>query len=550
MRVFAPFALFVLLGVACAASNSNEDSSGGPAGPSAGAPPNDDGLPTAIEFEDIPPLVTREQVTLNVRLLPRGVYSVRFDLPSTDGDPLDAVLDRSSATTDEQGLASVVLTAPSSAASFEVRASVGSRSASLSLEVRAGGVASLRVEPSYQPGYPTALRNITTWIATAHVGKSCADVAGAPFADGELKAPPAAKTEAPLFDEVPAGKPLAVTLRSGHFVGGCTSVEMLPPGSPARPEVVKVAVYNRPIDLSASNLAFSLDLPVHEDAWSATLAGAAERVLAGIAGTSDDDVDALLDAMRGLKPNAAQAFTTARDAEDWDAALRARWGQTASTKLRDRVSGWLAAGRQSFASAAHAFTGLLAPLADSEGSDAKGKATLTLLRVAGLDAKTAGFVTDGVVSWSASSDDNVVLGTDLYFSGSQLAEALGDAARSASDSSVVSAGQSLSDALDCAGIGSELAALGADVTQAYAGCDAACLQSACTDALAAMWKRGGAVDGSAFSRLSLSATGRAYVGDAAELTGLTGNWIGELTDAAGVPTTGGTLTAAVPTDGK
>jgi hypothetical protein len=537
----------VLSGVGCSSESPAQLSGdGAPAGGSGGAP-NNGGLEFSLHFETSPQsLVARASTTLQVRVEPAGFYQVRFDLPSSGGDPLDAVLDRSETSTDATGLASVGLTAPSSTSSFEVRASVLSKSTSLSVEVTDGGVATLRVEPSYQPGYPSALRNITTWIATAHVGQSCADVPGIPFTDGKLKAPPAAKSEAPLFAEVPAGVRLAVALRSGHYVGGCTSVETLVPGPPERPEVVKVVVLNRPIDLTASSLGFSLDVPTPEQAWSTMLTEAGERVLTAISKT--DDVDTLLDAMRDASDTAVQAFSTARDTEGWDTALRSRWGQRSASAVREVVGGWLAAGRQSFGAAPHTFTGMLTPLAKSEGADAKSRATLALRTVAGLDAKTAGFIADGVVSWSASSDDNVVLGTNLYFVRSRLAEAMAENALLGDDATAGGAPERLSETLDCEGIGTALAGLGTDAVEAYTGCDAACLEDTCRSALGALWQRGGNVDGAEFSRLSLTATGRAYVGDAAELTGLTGTWIGELTDEANAPATGGGLTAATPTE--
>jgi hypothetical protein len=547
MRVSALTALLLLsgLGFGCSSEAALDAPGAGLAGSSSGGTPGDGGLPLSVRFETpAQTLVARTKTTLEVRVEPPGFYQVRFDLPSSGGDPLDAVLDRPDDSSDAQGLARVELTAPSSTTSFEVRATVGSKSSTLKIEIEDGAVATLRVEPSY----PSALRNITTWIASVHLGETCADVPGIPYTDGAIKAPPAAKTEAPLFTSIPAGKRLAVALRSGHYVGGCTSIEMLAPGTPDRAEVVKVVVLNRPIDLSASSVAFSLDLPAPEQAWNALLTETAQRVLDAI--SSEDDVDALLDAMRASSGAALQAFTTARDAEGWDAALRSRWGQGASSELRNTVSGWLTAGRQSFASAPHAFTGLLTPIEQPAGGDAKSTAKLRLRTVADLDAQAAGFVADGVVSWSASSDDNVVLGTDLYFVRSELAATLAETSLLDDDTSEGDAPERLAERLDCEGIGAALAALGSDPFEAYPDCDGACLASACQSAVRTLWLRGRDVDGADYSRLSLTATGRAYVGDAAELTGLTGTWIGELTDEPGAPATGGALTAAVPTETK
>jgi hypothetical protein len=74
------------------------------------------------------------------------------------------------------------------------------------------------------------------------------------------------------------------------------------------------------------------------------------------------------------------------------------------------------------------------------------------------------------------------------------------------------------------------------------------LADTCRTAVSALWQRGAEADGADFSRLNVTATGKALVGDAAEVIGLTGTWIGEISDQSGSRSTGGPLTAATPTD--
>lgn len=544
--------LLSLAGLGCFACSSADAapsaSSGGPSpvGGSAGAAPNDGSRPTSLEFEmTSSTLAAREQVTLNVRALPPRSYSIRFGLPTSGGDPLDAVLDRSSSMTDDNGVTSVVLTAPSSPTTFELRASVDDRVATLPLMVTDRGLATLEVDPSY----PSTLRDITTWVATAHVDKSCADVPGMPPADGELKAPLAGKGEAPVIGRVPAGTRLAVTLRSGHFVGGCTSVEMLPPGPVDSRQIVKVTVLDRPIDLSASSLAFSLDLQPAEQTFSGLLAAAGTEALDAMLGTDADDVGALLNAMRREAGDSAQLFQNTRSAEGWDAQLRSRFGQGASSKLRDVLRPWLLAGRQSFAAAEHPFSGSLVPLSEPKNADASSSALLTMQKVGGLDAASAGFVDGARASWSASADDSVVLSSDVYFARSQLAFALAEAAALGQPAAMGAdnGADALALAIDCEGIGEALAGAGSDTTLAYVDCDGACLAETCSAAIAALWARGEGASGVDYSRLNFSATGSANVGEAAEITGFAGTWLGELSDSIGTHETGGAITAGATT---
>ncbi len=544
MRASIWYGLIFLFAVGCSMDSPSASSGLGPVAGSAGSGSSIDDSPESLEFEMQPALAARQSVLLKVRALPAKTYQVSFALPSSEGDPLDAVLDRAASSTDENGIGSVLLTAPSSPTTFEVRATVLNRTATVSLTVEDRGLVTLQVSPSY----PSALRDITTWVATAHAGKTCADVPGIPPPDGELKAPLAPKDAAPVIARAPAGTQLAVTLRSGHFAGGCTSVDMLPPGPVDSFQQVKVTVLNRPIDLSVSSLGFVLDVEPGEQTWSTTLTAAGTEMQAALRGSSADDAGALLDAMRQASGDAAQSFQNARDDEAWDALLRSRWGQNSANKLRDLVGSWLSAGRQRFAAAEHPFSGTLLPLADAPADSETSSALLTMQHVAGIDAAHAGFVDGARASWSASADDTIVLDTDLYFARTRLAAALAEAAALSpaadAETEVQDAGGALALALDCESIGGALAGAGADEALAYPSCDAECLAEACVSAAQALWQRGADASGVDYSRLSITATGSANVDDVAAVTGLAGSWLGQLRDGKGTLATRGAITAA------
>ncbi len=542
MRVLAVFALALGFSAACASSADDAGVFDGTAGMSAtGGEPSNSDQPTSLVFEMVQDLPARAQVKLKVKARPAKAYRVRFALPTSSGDPLDAVLDQATADTDANGIASVMLTAPSAPAEFQVRASVGGVSGFTIVKVTDTGFASLQVQPLY-----AGFRMITTWEATAHTGMTCAQLTGIPPEDGPLHGLPASALAAPQLDGVPAGTPLAVTLRSGHFVGGCASLEKIAPGPPDKPQIVQVTVLDRPIDLGASPLAVSLSLPAADTTWSAFLQTAGDAVLSALPGTSTDDVDALLDAMREAAGGSRQAFENARKAESWDDLLRQRWGTTAATKLRDACAGWLLAGRQKFADSEHLLSGTLTPIEQAGSPLDQRSADFALLAVAGLDGATSGFVDRAQVSWSAASDDTLVLGTDLYLIQSRLAQALAESAALESRPDASTGAQLLAETLDCAGASAALAASGANTELGYEACDAGCLAQLCEAGVAAIWQRGSDASALSPARLSITATGTARVGDAAEVAGVGGTWIGALTSADDSMTTGGPLTAVAP----
>src|SRR5688500_10620263 len=141
MRVILFSALALLLGSGCSSSAAlNDSGSIGGSGASGGA-----SQVQSLEFVEAPTnLVPREELTLTVQVSPGGRHLVRFSLPTNEeSEPLDAVLDRSEAETDETGRASAVLLASSSGTSFRVRASTESKVAELSLLVTEMGGATV-----------------------------------------------------------------------------------------------------------------------------------------------------------------------------------------------------------------------------------------------------------------------------------------------------------------------------------------------------------------------------------------------------------------------
>jgi hypothetical protein len=330
-------------------------------------------------------------------------------------------------------------------------------------------------------------------------------------------------------------------------MGGCASVDKLPTEAGDIPHVVDVQVLDRPMDLAASNVTLTLGVSAPQVTWSAVLATAQTKALEALDGFPDKartDVEALLAGMRDdLSGTARDSFSNARSAENWDALLQAHWGS--SSKLTELVSGWLGAGQGKLLVNDDVLAGRLLPNVETNDPE---DADLLLDTVVGFPAAEAGFVNPADVSWSAGPDDTVVLSTHVYFFSSTLLTRLAEADVLTAYPGATSVGAALATALDCPALGSKLAAAGDDEQLAFTGCDAGCLTALCESALGAVWQRARAATAAAPVQIDVAATAKGRVGDAAELAGMKGSWVGQLIsgDGAAAITTGGLLEAAAP----
>lgn len=489
---------------------------------------------TRIEF--VPParleLAPKESRVLTVQVTPAGSYPVRFDLIEGATGPADAVLSQSEVQSDANGTAQVTFIAPSKPASFNVRASItAATQVQLGVTVNASGFTSLRVLPSY-----SGQRTVTDWTATvsSEPGLSCSTLTGNPPADGKLQA--RAKVGKPLefTGKVPIGLDLVVTVRAGHFIGGCANLPALSEG-----EGNQVLIYasDRPLNLADTELSVSLgasDPHVEFDKLLKASAAEAENALLGAA---NDDVAALLDGMRDATPlSSREAFSGVRMQNGWDSALENAFGKTAARRLRDPAQRWLSAGLLT----------LNAPDALLGTVTAKGSAaSFELRQVGSASPSDAGFDDRFAASWSADSSDTLILGTDLSWVPSRLATALAlDPARLEFPEATSSA-SALALAVDCAQVGNVLAQYGVTPgIAAFGTCDQSCTAALCRTAVASAWAKAEAASGDALATLSITATGAAQVGDDAEATAVVGSWVGELQTLGGAAPVSGALTAS------
>jgi hypothetical protein len=462
---------------------------------------------------------------------PPGSFLVRFALPGSggDGDPGDAVLDRNQSQTDENGIAHVVLTAPSTPANFSVRASAGKQPALLGVTVSPVGRTTLRVLRSY-----SGKRTVPLWTATATAGAgvSCSRLAGNPPPDGPLSVTelPDKPLDIPL---VPVGIDLVVTLRAGHYIGGCAT---LPPLSEGDGNTVLVYASDRPVNLGATELDLAFGPSDSLPSFDKLLAASVMLSESAVVGDAKSDVAALLDEMQRATPSLDRAaFAAAREQGGWDAALTVAFGKNATRRMRDPALRWLGAGLAAFDSA-DTFSGSLSAAGDD--------AVFKLSSVAGLVPSIAGFASNFPATWSADSSDTLLLGTELRWVPSRLVTALAEAPALLEYPAATSVAEALALSVDCQLVSNVLLTYGQNAGSAlYLGCDASCGMKTCSLALTNIWKRATLASGTDTASLRVTATGDAVVGDEAEITQLLGSWVGELADGDSTAAASGALSA-------
>ncbi|HET7545045.1 MAG TPA: hypothetical protein VFK05_34500 [Polyangiaceae bacterium] len=521
----------------CATVNTDASAPGGGAGTGdAGADAgSSDAHTVTLAFvpQDTIPLKPKQRAVLTVQADPPGEYKIRFALPGGDA-AADAVLDATDVESDADGVAHVTLIAPSKPTTFSVRASspsAGQVVAYQGIEVSASGVTTLRVQPSY-----AGQRPITTWTATAQAGVSCSDLAGNPPRDGNLLASAAADSVLEL-SRVPVGVELAITVRAGHYIGGCVNQPAL---SEVEGNQVLVYASDRPLNLSASALVLSFGASDAHPAFDKLLQTSASVAENALLGTAKSDIAALLDGMREATPASNRdAFDAARSGRDWDAVLDGAFGKSAARRLRDPAQRWLNAGLSAL-NAPDALVGKLS----SVGS---GVAAFSPTAVGSATPDDSGLPGFFPVNWSADSNDIVQLSLELNWQPGRLVTALAAAPASAEFPEASSVERALSQAVDCAQVGQVLsaAAASADLT-AFASCDQACAVSLCESAVAAAWARAQFSSGIETATLHINASGAAQVGDDARATALQGSWVGELRTDGGNAPVSGALSASSP----
>lgn len=500
---------------ACSSADAAADMVGSPA-PTNSSAPRDVSGPSVEFVESDVQFLPGDTRPVTAKVTPPGVYDVKFSL---SGDFGDAFLDESQVQSGEDGIASVTLNAPSSAATFTVRASVGTHTATL--PVSAGvSFADLVVVPRY-----AGHRVVESWTATVRTGSNCRTLPGIPASDGPLVAE-SAPTEHPVVKGVPVGVPLTVTVRAGHFAGGCTDMDGAAAGSAK--SSVEVAVLDRPLQMGDVSLRVELDIDRTADsvaAWNAIANELAQSFVDRGASDAGALLDSMIDAIPANQPDSRTAFKSARTAGGWDAILvHSLHDGYGAGGLHELVSTWISTALQTLSSSA-----LTATLTSRAGA---GFGMFELSQFGGFDPSEIGLSMLGsstssvAVTWTAATGDQVLFGGTPKWPLSRLAGslALGPAQESIKGASTVP--QALSSALPCTDVGALLAPGGTNGI-AYPGCDAGCVTRLCQGALGLMWTRA-AYTPEDPTLVDFAATASATISDDAHPSSFVGAWVGSV----------------------
>jgi hypothetical protein len=454
-------------------------------------------------------VVTGTTEEIAARVQPPGEHLVRFALV---GQARDAFLSDDLVRTDADGIAKTKLTVLSASPGFEVRAAVGDLNQALPVVTLDANIGTLILEVIY-PGH----RPIPGWVASVHVGSTCADLTDPAFsADGEHVTPGAGGTV--QIDNVPANRPLAAVIRAGHFAGGCRNIGALKAGANT---ITEIDVVDRPLQLAEMSLQLTLSVDATE-ALNPALDELAFRAVKPLNGGASNDLDALLDAMSEMA-NDSVAFEQARSQRDWvDVLVRALPDNLPGTGLRTFVHGWMSTGLREL-SAPGAIAGTLGP------PNTEGQASLQLATVANFDAAAAGFVPGNVALLSAETDDLLRVGTTLEWQPSPFLVAAAErAAIAESPATRHSVPEALAEAFDCGNVASLLVDAGSTPGQAYPGCGENCMRTLCEGAMSTLWSR---VKDTSLPSVPWQLTGATHVtiDTEARPQSIDGNWIGSLT---------------------
>jgi hypothetical protein len=452
---------------------------------------------------------TRE---IEVRIEPADTYRVRFALL---GDSGDASLDQTEVVSDSDGVATVLLTAPSEPTeTFTIRASVGTAIAA-EAEVTvssSGNDANLEIVPVY-----LGQREVGSWTASARPGVTCAELTGTPPEDGPISIGTTA-TFTPTLS-VPAGRDLAVTVRSEFKVAGCLDV---PPLTVGEARTVEVPANDVPVQFEGITLELQLDLTHPVPSWEALATATLDQFETAMLGEASNDVGALLDAMTEVGPTHAPDtnLQTVRARGGWDGGLDSHFGEESDIIMRDRLRTWYLAGAPRLDESAP-LEATLTPVAE-----VRDKAYFSPTAFAGFTATEMGFPEDVLVTWRAEPNDKVLMGASFswlpWLAFTRLAEQEAANAAGLDDPDLLAA---LLAFVDCEAVAEELHARAVSYMN---DCDVTCLADICHDAVELLLDRAHNAVVADAAGLELSVAATVTVDDHARPVELSGQWVGTI----------------------
>jgi hypothetical protein len=429
---------------------------------------------------------------------------------SLEGTYSDASIDNGHLVFDQNGQASFTLRAPSTPATFGLRAISDSPDATsrLDVAVSADGFANLHVAPHYK-----GVRPVPSFRASAFVRTTCKDLAKAAPMDGSPARDGAPFQPAIDLPSVPAGANVAVSVRIMHYAVGCLDVPDLAPNADRS---ISVDVYDRPLDVTAldleARLTFTPTMQEQSD-WNLRMDAAGQLALLKFSpyGTTADEALRLLDAMSAAAMN--NSFASSRQSGSWDSKTSSWLGQHMPS-MRQRATTWLTNGKP--------FT-----LGDQLLHVGPGQPNQQTMIVPTAQAKDSGIVASVPFSAVADADDTLRLEGPLDIWPTALATYGANLKAAIDVQAAKDVPTALAIQLDCSGLST---ALLNGQQYAYGSCDQSCMKTLCESGLDAMWSAGRDASQKISDSLEVlvNASGKATVGDNAEPVELLGLWSGSV----------------------
>lgn len=496
-------------------------------------PPESPSVRVSFDYEGVLELTPGDSFTLTVETAPPGMYDLRFALL---GEPLDASLDKATATTGADGRADVTLKTPNTTTTFRVLASIdGGTSDEIDVNIKEQGLGSIRVVPTY-----AGSRTVTTWSASAYSGTNCKALAGLLPDKNEPTVKASSPGDAfPVLENVPVGPNVAVVLYSAHSMWGCADESHLKAGQQIE---TTVNVIDQPLNLGATDLDLKIAFNPMDEAYAAIMKDTSNKLANALFPELIADVPAvILNAMEtALAPEHLDAFQQERALSAWD---QKTLDHLLSLPIdpRTQILTWLD-------EALNPTVNPAAPLPEIQGQlvpagNVPGKAWFHPLKTHGIDAAQAGFPATHLMDWNKDAGDTVLFSGTLFWIPTFFAGSIAFARAQQSYPSAQSMGEILSSSvLNCPALAT---ALGSSAT-----CDTACLQSTCEQAIAAMWQQSLGLSGSLSTAgyLKLIASAHTLVNDEATPIAFEGKWLGTFSNGSLESNLGGIISGLAPQD--
>ena len=494
-----PLAGLLLLAalVSCSSSGiSTDEGAGEPSGPITPPAANE-----TIAFNDTTPLKLSpgEVASLTVRVSPPLKQTVRFEILTERAD-FDGFLLQAETQVRDDGSASVELQAPSLPATFMVRASLSADLQALrAISISYQGYGEFSVRPRYN-----GERKIDQWTASARAGLTCEELASL-WEDGPLVA---TGSSSATITSVPSGPPIAVTMRGGQLVSGCSTITGL---APNEQKEVTIDVSDRPPDVTKGALSLRLGVDSTTTAFAKNLEAAITSATFAFSGNAPTEGAALLEAMSThLSGDDVTDFLAAVDAHELAA------GVDQTYKQRTPITSSILA---TLTEAAGAISG--EDVFMGELSLQTGTSQFLLTHAAGVPAAVSGFFQGS--NWMASVDsgDTVVLGGSLTYEPVRWLVAIAEhnASEESPPPSVTAA------AGNCAAVADALTAAASGPT--HDDCEETCLEELCVLTLKNVWQDL-RLAGNGLTTLQIGISGHALLYGAAQVASIDVSWIGRL----------------------